>query len=217
MFDFIFKKKKKQALWYKEKTQYMEKMMGKEYGIVGHSMFPFDIGGYFHAYYYPEFHNGTAIATKELCKYNFKNPKNSLFDGYELVMATSNKIDLSDSNDGPAKLGTFQHDQEQISDILNILGRYASTATLNPYDTLEFPHDDEDFGGKCLVFDIVNETPLCIGKKKFGLLLAIEIHRDEMEYAKNNGSRKLLEKFKEYKIYPFTGINRESIANKISQ
>lgn len=44
-------------------------------------------------------------------------------------------------------------------------------------DTCEFPPEMEGIGGKCLIFDSYKRYP-CI-------LVVIEIHRSEMEFARN--------------------------------
>jgi hypothetical protein len=93
-----------------------------------------------------------------------------------------------------------------------MIGRYSTQAKLNPYETMEFPEDMDVVGGKCLILDILSEPYVCKETKnrKFGLMLIMEIHRDEMEFAMQQKGKELIEIFKDKNIYPFTGINRKS-------
>jgi hypothetical protein len=198
---------------YEIKSQFMEKVLGKEHDIVMHAIIPYDIGGSLDLYYYPDYMGGTAVASKELANYKFNKPKNDWLDAYELVMVTNNKIDLDSVKNKQAEPGSFAYDHKLINSTLNMIGRYSTQATLNPYETLEFPADMEVVGGKCFILDILSEPYMCKETKnrKFGLLLIIEIHRDEMEFAMQQKGKELIEMLKENKVYPFTGINRKSI------
>jgi len=68
-------------------------------------------------------------------------------------------------------------------------------------------------------------TGICLNKKwcqgvykvngnKYGLLLLIGITTYELNWAKTNGGKKLIEKLKEKEVYPFTDLNRESVFTK---
>lgn len=64
-------------------------------------------------------------------------------------------------------------------------------------------------GGKCLIFDaygVENESP------DFGLLAIIEIHRSEMNYAREHGGEKLLNKLKQAGYYPYSDLDRPAVA-----
>ena len=53
-----------------------------------------------------------------------------------------------------------------------------------------------------------------IGNNKHGLLLIMEVHRNEMEYAMKNGTGKLIEKLKGKGYYPYSDLDRESVINE---
>jgi len=191
----------------------MENILGKEHDMVMHAIIPYDVGGSLDLYYYPNFMNGTAVASKELTNYKFNNPKNDWLDAYELVMVTRHKIDLVSVKDENPMINSFSYDHKNINSILNMIGRYSSQARLNPYETIEFPSDIESVGGKCLILDILSE-PLINSEtknRKFGLMLVMEIHRDEMEYAMQQKGKELIQILKDKNVYPFSGINRKSI------
>jgi hypothetical protein len=198
---------------YEVKDKYMESVLGKEYDMVMHALIPFCVGGTLDLYFYPNYCNGTAIATKELTNYKFNTPKNDVYNAYELVMVTRHKIDLDSTKDEIPLKNTFAYDYKYINGILNFIARYSTMAKLNPFETIEFPNDYENVGGKCLILDALSE-PLNnkeTKNKKLGLMLLIEIRRDEMEYAMQQKGRDLIKKLKEKGVYPFTGINRPSV------
>jgi len=76
---------------------------------------------------------------------------------------------------------------------------------------MEIPRDGE--ANRCIVFDEYrpDNKDFLIGDRKHGLLLVIEVFRDEMEYAMENGSDKLLTKLKEKRFYPYSDLDRESV------
>jgi len=199
---------------YETKSNYIESVLGKEHELVMHAFIPFAFGGGLDLYYYPNYCNGTAIVTKELTNYKFKMPQNDIYNAYELVMCTKQKIDLDSAMEENPIENTFAYDHKYINRILNSIAIYSTQAKLNPYDTLEFPTDMDDVGGKCFILDALSE-PLCnkeTKNRKLGLMLIIEIHRDEMEYAmQQQRGKELIKLLKEKGIYPFTGINRKSV------
>ena len=50
-----------------------------------------------------------------------------------------------------------------------------------------------------------------IGDIKHHLLLCLEVFRSEMEYARKNGSEKLLDLLKEKSIYPYSDLDRDPV------
>ena len=189
------------------KDKYIESIMGKGHDMVGHAMIPFSVGGAFDQYYYPNYCDGTAMVTKELVNHKFDSPQNNVYDAYELVIVTKNKIHCLMGESG------LEYDDGPFFGILNAVGKYSLMAKLNPFETIEFPDDFGDLSKKCLIIDALSE-PLCneeTRNKKFGLMLIMEIHRDEMEFAMQQKGRELIEKLKEKGIYPYTGINRRSV------
>ncbi|MHB9295552.1 hypothetical protein PilKf_01298 [Pillotina sp. SPG140] len=198
---------------YEIKDKYMESVLGKEHEQVMHAIIPFFVGGTLDLYYFTNYCSGTIIATKELTNYKFNKPKNDSYDAYELIMVTKHKIDLESVKAENPREDTFAYDHKFINIILNFVGNYSITTKLNPFETIEFPDDIENIGGKCLILDAFSE-PLCnkeTRNKKIGLMLLIEIHRNEMEYAMQQKGRKLIKKLKEKGFYPYTGINRPSV------
>jgi hypothetical protein len=83
---------------------------------------------------------------------------------------------------------------------------------LEPLETCELPlHEGEP--NLCLIFDEYKPDgkEFKIGDKRHGLLLIVEVFREEMEYAMANGTGKLIEKLKRKGYYPYSDLNRESV------
>lgn len=199
------------------KSAFMERILGKEHNMVMHAIIPYAVGGTLDLYYYPNLPGGTAIATKELVDHKFNRPSNNYFDAYELVMCVRHPISFDQydvvNNVGNTVKGTFNREHAEVNAILNVIARYSSEAKLNPYETIEFPENFDVIGGKCMILDCFSE-PYIDAKtnfKKFGLMLLMEIHRAEMEYAMQQKGKELLQLLKEKGIYPFTGIDRDLV------
>lgn len=219
MFDFIrrlFGKKPAPApvdeaaaaAWYEEKSKLLEATLGPEHDHVMHAIIPFAIGGGLDLYYYPNGVAGTAVATKELSEAPGEGPKNKAFDAYELVMFTRHPLDMEQARQTDTPFGAAHG---KLNTILNIIARYAGQATLNPYETMEFPADMEPVGGKCLVLDAYgSHADTAAGT--FGVMAIIEVFRSEMEYAREHGGAALLSRLTSAGHYPYSDMEREPVA-----
>ena len=197
-------------IWAGMKSSGIEYLLGKQHNMVGHSKVPFENGGYLDLYYYPN-DNGYSIATHELIEANGNGPSNKTYCAYEFCMFSSAKFDLSKAKDEKSHMGKSHN---SLNVILNALARYSFQAQLNPKETMEFPSEcEEELGGVCLIFDEYRKlgVGLMIGKKEYGLMVAIVVHRAEMEYARVNGTGKLIDLLKINKIYPNSDLNRPSV------
>lgn len=193
--------------WYEKKSELMQIILGKEHDIVSHALIPYELGGGLDLYYYPNGIKGTGIATKELTYACRNSSKNSIYSKYEIVMFTEHKIDLEGSRE---EVSPFGVDQRNINAILNCIALYSAQAELNPGETCEFPKDMDTVGGKCLIFDNYESVPDLSENNEFGVMLIMEIFRDEMEFAMDNGGQALLSKLKDKGIYPYSNLNRPS-------
>ncbi len=193
--------------WEVLKSERMEELLGVEHDRVMHSMIPFFLGGGLDLYYYPNKLPGTGIATKELSELPGQGPANDAFQNYELVMFTRHSLDLNVAQDEKTEFGRVHED---INMLLNLVAQYCLQAEVNPHDTLEFPGDMPDVGGRCLIFDGYpdhsQEEPA-----EFGLLAIMEIFRAELEFARAQGANTLLQKLREAGHYPYTDRNRSSV------
>ena len=179
--------------WYDQKSALMV-------GII-----PYAIGGGLDLYYFPNGIEGTAVATKELSEIPGEGSSNDVFDFYELVMFTRLPISLDDAQNESTAFGQVHG---SINAILNSIASYSAQATLNPHETCEFPEDFERIGGKCLIFDAYGSDE---DHSEFGLLLVMEIHRSEMDFARKNGGEKLIAKLKKAGVYPYSDMDRSAV------
>lgn len=201
--------------WYKEKSAIMQQVLGPEHNKVMHSVIPYALGGGLDLFYYPQGIPGTAIATKELSELPGEGSKNSVFSCYELVMFTRQELSLDDAGNKETPFGKVHR---SINGILNVIAPYSVEATLDPHETCEFPADMKKWGGKCLIFDaygkphkVENACGMGPARVPFGLLAVIEIFREEMKYAREEGGAALIEKLKAAGHYPYSDLDRDPV------
>ena len=215
IFKKIFCKKKKeeeftQEEWdndYELKMKGLEYVLGKSHNMVGHAIIPFEIGGAVDMYYFPNGIKGTGFATMELLKPDGTGPIPNELGTYELVAFT--KLDYIQDKE---ETNPFNLIERHICGILTGIGFYSFDAKLNPLDTCEMPQKEGE-PNLCLIFDEYkpDRKEFKIGDRKHGLLLIMEVHREEMEFAMENGTSKLIEKLKAKGYYPYSDLDRESV------
>lgn len=191
---------------YELKEQGLENVLGKMYGMVGHAIIPFAVGGAVDMYYFPNHIKGTGFATMELLEPDGTGPKPNRIGTYELVAFT--KLTYNENEENP---NDFNLIERRFCGIFTTIGNYSFQAVLNPYETIEVPNENSE--NRCLIFD--NYTPenkeFKIGEKNHHLLLCLEVFRSEMEFARKNGSEKLINLLKEKGIYPYSDLDRNPV------
>lgn len=192
---------------YELKMAGLEAVLGKSNNLVGHAIIPFEIGGAVDMYYFPNGIKGTGFATMELIKPNGTGPIPNKLGTYELVAFTKHDYIQDTEETNP-----FNLIERHICGILTGIGSYSFDAKLEPLETCEMPQNAGE-PNLCLIFDEYKPEgkEFKIGEKKHGLLLIMEVHRDEMEFAMNNGTKKLIEKLEEKGYYPYSDLDRESV------
>lgn len=193
---------------YELKKDALENVLGEMGDVVGHAIIPFEIGGAVDMYYFPNGIEGTGFATMELIKPDGSGSIPNTNGTYELVAFTKEKYVRSTNENAP-----FNLIERRFCRILTNIGNYSFQAKLSPYETCELPQENED--NICLIFDEYkpNNKEFNIGESKHSLLLVIEIYRDEMDFARSNGTKNLIEKLKLKGHYPYSDLNRESVLN----
>lgn len=194
--------------WHDEKSRHMEAILGKEHDMVMHAIIPYAIGGGLDLYYFPHGIPGTAVATKELSELPGQGSSNDTFECYEFVMFTRHPLNLDEAKDSGTSFGRAH---STINSVLNILAPYSASATLNKFETCEFPQDMEGVGGKCLIFDAYGLSEGAT-RQQFGVMVAIEIHRSEMDYAREHGGASLLSLLRQHGYYPYADLDRHPVA-----
>lgn len=200
------------------KQKALEKILGPMDDTVWHAIIPFQVGGAVDMYCFSSHMTRTVFATMELIDPNGNGPKPNRMGTYELISCTrleSPPVDFSKPIDLRYKRtesGPFEKQQQRLCKILTAIGHYSFDAVLQPGETSEFPGDKED-DTKYIVFDEFDTKgiPFEIEGKRYGLLLCIEIHPSELKYAREQGSKALIEKLKEADVYPYSDLNRESV------
>lgn len=192
---------------YKLKEQGLENVLGAMHGIVGHAIIPFSIGGAVDMYYFTNGIKGTGFATMELLDPDGNGPKPNRIGTYELVAFT--KLDYNDNEENPTEFNTIER---RFCGIFTTIGNYSSQAVLNPFETIEVPNGTNE--NNCLILDIYapDGKEFAIGDRKHHLLLCLEVFRSEMEFARKNGSSKLIELLKEKGFYPYSDLDRDPVA-----
>ena len=216
----------------------LDEILGPAEPLVLHSIVPFCIGGALDLYYYVNSRfGGTFFASQELTSPDFL-PSNRSLDAFELAIATRLTV-KSQPDETPTKTkkpGFFKRlfsvkspEEKKRDDLHRVLTNLAfyvcsDGVEVNGYDTLEFPQDfdDKQLAGRCFIFDELpaaapvpvptspdERSPL--DGKRFGVLLAIEVFRKEMNWAREEGTEKLVERLQAAGAYPFSDLDREPV------
>ena len=194
--------------YYKLKVKGLEAVLGKMYDMVAISIFPFSIGGSAAMYCFPNHINGTGFATLELLTYDGKGPKPNRFGTYELVAFTRQVVEISEDVNTP-----FNLIKNRICGNLTSVGHNCFEGVFNPGDTYQsvFNMGIEE---RYMIFDywFPFSQKFMIGDQEHHLLLCMEIFKSEMEFARKNGSEKLFDLLVQAGYYPYSDLNRGSVA-----
>jgi len=217
MFDKLFGRgripsEKDCAAWNEFKDRRIAAALGPDHDTVLHAILSYEVGGALHTYFYRRGIPGTGIATKQLARLGETSPKNFVFEKYELVMFTRDDIvpgavGEAVTPDAGTKLGFMRA-------TLNAVARYAEEAELNPGETLEFPSDfDPPLAGRCYLLDAYQPDKQ---GPDFGLMLVMELFRDELDIARSGGKADLLTALRASGAYPYSDLDqRASVAASV--
>lgn len=188
----------------------LEAILGPMHDMVGHAIISYAVGGPVDMYYFAKGIPGTAFATMELTGADGSGPKRGKIGQYELVAFTRRK--LGEIRDGKHADKAFESIELRLRSIMSSIARYSSDVILNPNDTCEVPVNDDE-PNACLVFDAYhgNQPGLMIDGRKYGLMLCMEIFREELEFAREEGSSELFKKLKTAGHYPYSDLDRDSV------
>ncbi len=182
----------------------LERVLGPMDDMVLHAIIPFCMGGGLDLYTFSKCIPGTVVATQELITRDKKSrTKRGKAGHFELVAC------LPPSSKG-------QQDDEGISlvnRILNPVGMYASMAALSPGETAEIPGEDDGDPSQPLLLDAFNpkNVPFDFNGERFALLLCMPITQQELAFAREEGSEKLIVKLKAAGVYPYANVGRASV------
>ena len=204
MFGFS-NKKKKAELWRKQKGNLIEKCLGPALdNAVLYIIPPVDFAPGLYVHLNEGFF---ALSTLDMSELPRKGASNKQYDNIEFCMMAKEKITLDETGSPILKDDSSFMLMRYITTA--IANYAASGATLNVGDTIEFPEDyDEKIGGKCFFFWPHGGSSV---DASLGLMMIIEIHRNEMEFARSDGPSKLVNKLKNSKVFPFSYPKRLSV------
>lgn len=195
---------------YEAEEKAMEAVLGPMHALVGHAIIPFQMGGAVDMYYFPNGIAGTGFATMELIEPDGSGPKPNRIGTYELVAFT--KLTIPENHEPGDENNPFDRIERRLCGIFTALGRYSYEEVLNPGETCEIPGEEGE-PALCLILDDYRPMGKSfeIGGKRHCLLLCIEVHRSEMEYAMKHGSAPVLRRLKEKGYYPYSDLDREPV------
>lgn len=214
------------------KQQGIERVLGPLYEKVFHAIVPFFMGGGVDLYPFCQCMPGTVFATMELIMPDGNGPIPNRLGTCELVACTRHQIttrSLKDSkkilerlkeslklskpaNYDKVEQTPFDKIGDRIYKILTTMARFSFEAKLEPNETAEVPGDKEN-PGCCLIFDEFspNGKHFEINGKPHGLLLCMEIHPSEMQYAMQNSGKNLIDKLKATGDWPYSDMDRKPV------
>lgn len=196
---------------YEAKKAGLEELLGPMHDIVGHALIPYAVGGPVDRYYFCKAMPGTAVATMELIEPDGSGPKPNRIGTFELVAFTRHEYPSERSEE---RSDPFSSTEDRFGSLLTTIGRYSTMAVLNPGETCEVPmSEDESEPNACVVLDEFTRDGrgFHIDGKRHCLLLVMEVHRAEMEYAMQHGTDALLAKLKSAGHYPYSDLDRDSV------
>jgi len=191
---------------YEQKKVALESVLGKMHNIVGHAIIPYEVGGAVDMYYFPDHISGTGFATMELLDPVGNGPLPGDFGTYELVAFTKYAFNSRDKRPSP-----FNLIERRICGIFTTIGRFSLEAVLEPLETCEIPWNNDS--SKYVVFDNYRPegTQFRIGERMHHLLLCLEVFKDEMDFARREGSGALIQLLKDEGYYPYSDLDRPSV------
>lgn len=185
----------------------MQKVLGSMRDEVGRAIVPWKEGGTLDMYYFSSGIAGTGLATMELINPDGNGPVPNNDGTYELLAFTKHGFSNDTTSTDP-----FYRMDRSMNKVFTAIANYAMANQIQPGETTEIPEDGSVT--KFFVFDAYrpNGTEFMIGDKKHGLLLVIEIHREELDFATNHGSAELLKRLKDAGYYPYSDLDRKPVA-----
>jgi len=202
------------ALDYDQKKTGFEAVLGTMHDLVHHAFTPYAIGGSLDIYVFPNHITGTGFVSMELLLPDGSGPAPNRDGTYELIMFTKRKID-SEKSEITKSESSFDKMVLRCRTIMTSTANYGAAsgqyaAVLNFLDTCTFPMSEDDDCEYAYCF-YHKYADFSVGNRKHHLLLIMEIFESEQDYARQEGTEKLLEKLKAKGYYPYSDLDREPV------
>jgi hypothetical protein len=169
-------------------------ILGKPTDSVYHATVPMYLGGFADVLAFPSYVAGMTYATAELTGEDVGQLPSSL-GNYELMIC-------------------FREDHPRGADMISRLARHTCEAKLEAGQTMDLPDFFKGSVIKALLFAQPSEKPVqfdLLGQR-CGLLLCIGITAEELALKQSSGSATLLARLKQRGVFPYTVLQRESVA-----
>ncbi len=211
MFKNLFGGKKKNLseaeleAWYERVSQQLEAALGPAHDKVLHLIVSDPDYGPFDTRFFFTHVPGTVMVTSGLARPGEGRATNSLYKTFDMAIITRLRVGDKETLEDVA--GKTPGGLVRVA--LNSVTTYAVDAQIEPGNTLEFPPDFDDYvGGRCFV---VTDYASDSFSPDYGLMLVMEIHRDEMAFALENHGDQLIEKLKAAGVFPYSDLERPSV------
>ncbi|NGN97873.1 suppressor of fused domain protein [Grimontia sp. S25] len=192
--------------WFETKSRLMASFFGEENHLHYFSIIPASAGGNYCMYYYPNSgRGGTSIATKQLSTDDGTGAYSVAMGRYELVIQTRHRMPES----GEIKFGDsdFGKANQQLSAVLQTVATYAQNTQLEPFQTIESAEGPHWYGA--ILLGLQNSTSQ---QHDFGMMLIVQVHKSELEFARKNGTEKLIGLLEKHSMFPFSDLDRPPVA-----
>lgn len=187
--------------FHERKSAWMRTVLGPEHDMVMHAIIPYAVGGPVDVYMYPKRIPGTILATKEMVDWGHQECR--AYDGhfYEVAMATRHPIDEQDDSPfGAAML--------RCRKMMTMTARYSGSAVLKSGDTVEMPMADGEANACAVFWEVDAARRTVLEGRPITVQYIIEVHRPEMEFARANGTARLIELLRQGGHFPYSDLDR---------
>jgi hypothetical protein len=157
-------------------------------------------------YYFPQFPHGTAFATMELLDSEGSGLLPSRIGTYELLALT--KLDWTNP-----PTAAFSSIDRRMCGLLTAIARYSEIASLNPNETCEVPADGDGPNASIIFAAHPTASSFQIGMQVHGLLLCIEVHAVELEFARQQGTQALIRLLRASGHFPYSDLDRPAVVS----
>lgn len=204
---------------YKAKLAAFEGRLGKSANEVIAAIIGWGMGGPVDLWIFPEHAKGTFFTTMQLAvPGERKGQRKNSMGSFELAAATRYQIDKSPQPaEGQQKqeedFTAYERAMFDIRTMLSNIAYYSYDAVLEPNETGELPAENEEDTIYLVMDALIGATdPVQVNGEDIGVLMCIRVHESELEFARQSGTTKLIQRLKEAGHYPYSDLDREPVA-----
>jgi len=185
----------------------LEAVLGTMNDVVLHAIFPYAVGGALDVYAFPNHIAGTGLVSMELLRPDGSGPAPNTEGTYELIMFTKHKPDFTELWESPFRKMVFRCCMIMTNTALYSAESGDYAVVFNSNETCTFPiFEDEN------VFCFFHKyADFWVGERKHHLLLIMEVLEREQDFARQEGTEKLLSLLKEQGYYPYSDLDRPPV------